>query len=229
MPSLNPVSWWRAFLGLPNDSVTKTIGMALLVSGVCAVAVSSTAALLEPIRGENVREARSAHMLSMLRSLPGVGNLLEGVEPSQLEQKSVEVANGDVLSVYVLPPTGKPELVVLPVSGQGYQSLLKGYLVLGRDLETILALTFYEQHETPGIGTRITDPKWLSTFVGKRVFASDRSVAIHLVQKGASGPHEVDGISGATRTSHGVENLLRFWVGPEGFGPFLKELEETNR
>lgn len=229
MPSLNPVSWWRAFLGLSNDSVTKIIGMALLVSGVCAVAVASTATLLEPVRARNVREARSAHMLSMLRSLPGVGNLLEGVEPSQLEQKSVVVASGEELSVYVLPPTGKPELVVLPVSGRGYQSLLKGYLVLGRDLETIAALTFYEQHETPGIGTRITDAKWLSTFVGKRVFASDRSVAIRVVQKGASGPHEVDGISGATRTSHGVENLLRFWVGPEGFGPFLRELEEANR
>ena len=101
--------------------------------------------------------------------------------------------------------------------------------MLGRDLETIAALTFYKQQETPGIGTRITDPKWLSTFVGKRVFASDRNVAIRVVQKGASGPHEVDGISGATRTSHGVESLLRFWVGPEGFGPFLKELEEANR
>ena len=33
--------------------------------------------------------------------------------------------------------------------------------------------------------------------------------------------HGVDGLSGATLTSNGVENTLRFWLGEEGYGPFI--------
>ncbi|NIP98366.1 MAG: FMN-binding protein, partial [Akkermansiaceae bacterium] len=44
------------------------------------------------------------------------------------------------------------------------------------------------------------------------------------------GPHEVDAISGATRTSTGVTDLLHFWLGPDGYGPYLARLkEEGNR
>jgi Na+-transporting NADH:ubiquinone oxidoreductase subunit C len=228
MPSLNPLSWWRAFLDRPNDSPGKSIGMALLVGGVCAVAVASSATLLKARREANVNEARAAAMLSTLRSLPGLDGLLEGVDAG-LEARPVHLASGEVQTAYVLFAQDQLELVVLPVSGRGYQSLLEGYLVLQGDLETVAALTFYEQQETPGIGTRVTDPEWLSTFRGKRLFDSQGRVAIDVVQGGASGPHQVDGISGATRTSRGVENLLRFWVGSEGFGPLLQQLEEVQR
>ena len=44
-----------------------------------------------------------------------------------------------------------------------------------------------------------------------------------------SGPdeaYEVDGLAGATLTSRGVGNLVRYWAGADGFGPFLKNLQE---
>ena len=50
------------------------------------------------------------------------------------------------------------------------------------------------------------------------------NLRIAVVQGGAKQPYEVDGISGATRTGRGVANLLRFWLGELGFGPFLKRL-----
>ena len=42
----------------------------------------------------------------------------------------------------------------------------------------------------------------------------------------AEDPHRVDGLSGATMTSRGVTNLLRFWLDENGFGPFLQRLGE---
>ena len=36
--------------------------------------------------------------------------------------------------------------------------------------------------------------------------------------------HQVDALAGATLTSKGVENLLRFWLGENGFGPFIENL-----
>ena len=43
---------------------------------------------------------------------------------------------------------------------------------------------------------------------------------------GPQGVYQVDGLAGATLTSRGVSNLLRYWAGENGFGPFLKNLQE---
>ena len=36
-------------------------------------------------------------------------------------------------------------------------------------------------------------------------------------------PYQVDGLSGATITSRGVTNMLAFWLGETGFGPYLEQ------
>ena len=121
--------------------------------------------------------------------------------------------------------TGKAELVILPVWGVGYQSALRGFLALDGDAETIYALKFYEQGETPGLGSRIQDAEWEAKWPGKQPFDSNREVQIEV---GGSGNNRdasrVDGISGATRTTHGVNTLIRFWLGDLGFGPYLERL-----
>jgi Na+-transporting NADH:ubiquinone oxidoreductase subunit C len=45
------------------------------------------------------------------------------------------------------------------------------------------------------------------------------------VAKG-TGPekHHVDALAGATLTSNGVDNLVKFWMGEAGFAPFLRNL-----
>jgi Na+-transporting NADH:ubiquinone oxidoreductase subunit C len=35
----------------------------------------------------------------------------------------------------------------------------------------------------------------------------------------------VDALSGATFTTKGVENMIRYWMGDGGFGPYLKKLK----
>jgi len=115
-------------------------------------------------------------------------------------------------------------LVVLPVYGTGYQSTIRAYLALSADLNTIAGLSIYEQAETPGLGSRIADPDWQALWSGRQAVAPTGEIIIRVVQGSASGPSEVDGISGATRSSTGVARLVQFWLGPDGFGPFLANL-----
>jgi len=122
-------------------------------------------------------------------------------------------------------------LVILPVHGAGYASTLYGYLALDADLNTIRALTFYEHGETPGLGSEIDNPRWREQWSGKWVRDPAGVLRIEVARGTRSQDEElaryqVDGISGATRTGVGVTNLLRFWLGPDGFGPYLDRLRE---
>ena len=120
------------------------------------------------------------------------------------------------------------EMVVLPVEGLGLWGTLYGFVALEGDLRTIRGLTFYEHKETPGLGGEVDNPRWKALWTGRLVFGETLTPVITVV-KGQAGsvaddPHAVDGLSGATMTSRGVTNLLRFWLGPEGFGPYLTRL-----
>ena len=117
------------------------------------------------------------------------------------------------------------QLSILPVHGPGYQSTLHAWLVLASDLNTIVALNVYEHADTPGIGSRIEDEIWQRTWQDKQLFDASGDVAISVVKHSAKTRMEVDAISGATRTSNGVGNMVRFWVGDYGFGPFLTLLK----
>lgn len=128
--------------------------------------------------------------------------------------------------VFLRQADGKIELLVLPISGRGYSSVIRAYLVLRGDFETIAGLTIYEQAETPGLGSRITDKAWQQQWTGKQLGMATGAPKIEVVQAKASGPHQVDGISGASRTGQGVTNAIRFWFGDHGFGPFLERLRK---
>ena len=120
------------------------------------------------------------------------------------------------------------ELVVLPVEGLGLWGTLYGFFAIEGDLRTVRGLTFYEHKETPGLGGEVDNPRWKAAWPGRLAFDETLTPVIGVV-KGRAGsvaddPHAVDGLSGATLTSRGVTNLVRFWLGPEGFGPYLTRL-----
>lgn len=240
MASLNPLAWWRNFLALPNDSTGKTVGVALIVALVCSLVVSVTTVTLHPLQLAN-RLAESTAQLKGILQVLGVGvptphlvALASGdyveVDPgsSTTLPPARDIAGlgsrEDVATVFELREDGALKLVVLPVRGAGYQSTLKGYLALEGDINTIAALTFYEQNETPGLGARVADPAWLAGWQGKQVADATGTIRIAVIKGKGAGPNEVDGISGATRTSTGVNNLVRFWLGPDGYGPYLARL-----
>jgi Na+-transporting NADH:ubiquinone oxidoreductase subunit C len=130
----------------------------------------------------------------------------------------------DLAPVHIVRQGDDLLLVVLPVYGTGYQSTIRAYLALEGDLNTIAAISIYEQGETPGLGTRITDPAWQGRWAGKRVADDAGEIRIGVVRGTSGNEYEVDGITGATRSSMSVSNLVRFWLGADGFGPFLENL-----
>jgi len=136
--------------------------------------------------------------------------------------------------VYTISDEQGLRLVVLPVEGSGYISTLRGYLALDPDLRTIRGLSFYEHGETPGLGSEIDKPAWRALWPGKQIVDEAGRLRIAVVRGRADpaspdAPYQVDGITGATRTGDGVTNLLRFWLGPMGFGPYLERLAEVKR
>jgi Na+-transporting NADH:ubiquinone oxidoreductase subunit C len=134
--------------------------------------------------------------------------------------------------VYVIKDAdGKREKLVLPVSGYGLWSTLYGYLVLGADLNTVVGITFTDHGETPGLGGEVDNPKWKAQWPGKTVYDENGAVVAGL-KKGGIDPedpfdkaHLVDALAGATITSNGVTDLIHYWLGDEGFGPFIAKLK----
>lgn len=123
---------------------------------------------------------------------------------------------------------GEATLYVLPVEGMGLWGTMYGFIALDIDGNTIQGLTFYQHIETPGLGAEVDNPSWKAKWPGRLVYGESGDVAIKVIKGVAASaeeaPHSVDGLSGATLTSNGVTNLLRFWLGNEGFGPLLTNL-----
>ncbi len=101
------------------------------------------------------------------------------------------------------------------------------YVALDGRGERVKGVTFYSHAETPGLGAEIENSRWRQSWVGKRLFGDDGQVRFDIAKGTPSGPDadfHVDALSGATLTSTGVENMVRFWLGEQGFGPFLARL-----
>jgi Na+-transporting NADH:ubiquinone oxidoreductase subunit C len=133
-------------------------------------------------------------------------------------------------SVYLIEGEQGIEKVILPIKGSGLWSTLYGFLALGSDFNTVIGIGFYEHAETPGLGGEVDNPLWKEKWVGKQVYNDDSGVALGVIkgQVDTSRPaavHQIDGLSGATLTSKGVNNLIQFWLGENGYESFLANLK----
>jgi len=113
--------------------------------------------------------------------------------------------------------------IVLPIVGSGLWDLMYGFVGLAPDLNTVRSVVYSDLKETPGLGAEVLNPKWKALWPGKKMYNEQGEPAIQLVKGGAKqdDAHGVDGLSGATLTSNGVTSTLRFWLGSEGYGPFV--------
>lgn len=125
---------------------------------------------------------------------------------------------------------GKLKTVVLPIRGRGLWSTLYGFIALdmteaggGSGGLKVAGLTYYKHGETPGLGGEVDNQLWKAKWPGKLIFNDDWDVKVE-VSKNATTDYQVDALSGATLTSNGVSNMLKFWLGEDGFGPYLKTL-----
>ncbi|MDR1957911.1 MAG: Na(+)-translocating NADH-quinone reductase subunit C [Planctomycetaceae bacterium] len=268
-----------------NESIFKTLMVAVGVSAVCAVLVSVTAKSLESTQIENQKLDKKRNILvaagvidsrgyllqkedaaktladikeEFARLIPQVidletGRVVEGMEPEEIEKidpKKQVKSEADRIKlsqttdisgikfkpkqavVYVLNDgAGKPLRYIFPIFGKGLWSTMYGYIALESDLNTVSNITFYDHGETPGLGGEISNPKWQAKWADKRIFDTSGKPVLkvfkgHVPESDPAAAYEVDGISGATLTGNGVSNTVRFWLGENGFGPYLKALRD---
>ncbi len=254
-----------------NDSIQKTVIVALLLCLVCSIIVSGAAVGLKDLQRANKQldlqknillaaglitpdRTDKATILSEYEKIePRVIDLETGnytdTDPVTYDQRkaSKDPARSRVLTgaediasikrleneskVFLVREDGKLAKVILPVRGYGLWSTLYGFVALKPDANTVVGLGFYEHAETPGLGGEVDNPNWKSQWPGKKVLDDRGELALEVVKgsvdAGMPGAeNKVDGLSGATLTSKGVSNLVQFWLGDQGFGPYLEKLRK---
>ena len=247
-----------------NESVQKTITVALVLCLVCAVVVSSAAVILRPAQAVNEKANMQMNILqaaglydpqqsiqeqfqivtTRLVNLE-TGEFVEGMDAERYNQRKASkdpsmnrVLSGEediasikrqakIAKIYLVENGDQIEKIILPIHGYGLWSTLYGFMALEGDGNTVAGLGFYEHAETPGLGGEVDNPNWKAQWTGKQVYNGE-AVALRLVKGGAdrSDSYGVDALSGATLTSRGVDNLLKFWMSDSGFKPFLDNLKQ---
>lgn len=117
-----------------------------------------------------------------------------------------------------LDDNGSVNAYIFPVYGNGLWNNIYGYIALESDLNTIKGVSFGHIQETPGLGARIGDSEIQERYVGKKIFDDGGTLVSVSMLKGEKGdpslfgPHEVDGMSGATLTAKGVNSMLQAYL-----------------
>lgn len=269
-------------LALGNDSLEKTIAIAVALCLVCAVLVSFAAVALKPLQIDN----KAADMKKNILDVAGL--LEEGADinaafSEKIEAKIVDLETGDYVEnvdadefdqrkaakdpaqsvaipkdkdiahirvkakyakVFLVKEGGVTKSIILPMHGYGLWSTLYGFLSLDADGQTVQSINFYDQAETPGLGGEVVNPNWRALWKGKKVYAETDQPSLEkgLITEADIGEpalslikgvvdntkpgsqYQVDGLAGATLTSTGVTNLVRYWMSNEGFAPYLKKV-----
>ena len=246
-----------------NESIQKTVAVALLLCFVCSVIVSASAVILRPAQAVNEQANMQMNILQaaglydpkqtvqeqfelVSTRLVNIetGEFVEGMDADGYDQRKAakdpsmnRVLSGEedialikrqakVAKIYLIESGDQIEKIILPIHGYGLWSTLYGFMALEGDANTVAGLGFYEHAETPGLGGEVDNPNWKEQWAGKQVYDGD-AVALRLVKGGAdrSDNYGVDGLSGATITSRGVDNLVKFWMSDAGFKPFLDNVK----
>ncbi|MCB9061094.1 MAG: Na(+)-translocating NADH-quinone reductase subunit C [Halobacteriovoraceae bacterium] len=181
----------------------------------------STGAPAEGIDPETFDQRKAAKDPKMSVQIPGDKDTASIKSRSKFS-KVYHVMDGDQI-----------KMIVLPVHGKGLWSTLYGFLALAPDTRTIKGFGFYEHGETPGLGGEVDNPNWKKSWIGKSAINNNNFPAIEIV-KGQVDPNsptansKVDGLSGATITSRGVQHLLHYWLGEDGFSKYLAYFRANN-
>tara|TARA_Y100000996_G_scaffold406051_1_gene381954 strand:- start:1694 stop:2476 length:783 start_codon:yes stop_codon:yes gene_type:complete len=250
-----------------NDTIRKTLIVAVSLCLVCSALISFSAVELRDLQEANKTLDKQSKILSaagLLEADKDVTSLFNSIEIKIVDldtglfnsnlsiedfdestfsrnlTTSVELtADTDIAllkrrenfqAVYLHYEDESLNAIILPVRGYGLWGTMKGYLALESDLKTIIGLEFFDHKETPGLGGEIDNPKWKSIWKGKEVYSDSGDVLISVIKgsvdkNNEKAKYQVDGLSGATITSNGVTNLLSFWLGDMGYGPFIDKMK----
>ena len=119
--------------------------------------------------------------------------------PVEKRELPVFVANVDGATKYILP-----------IYGAGLWGPIWGYISLDDNKDTVYGTYFSHASETPGLGAEIATEHFQNEFVGKKTLENG-AITLGVVKNGKveEPDYQVDGISGGTITSVGVDAMLK--------------------
>lgn len=212
---------------------------------VVATLLAFVSEALSPIQTRNVEAAKKADILSSLNIEVTRENSAEKYEEIIGDKNYIvnyqgERVEGDAFAVDLSKEVRKPleerqypvyeadldnggTKYVLPLRGTGLWGPIWGYIALNNDKNTIFGASFDHQGETPGLGAEITQTVFEQQFKDKTIFKDGELYSILVVKGGAAedAQHAVDGISGGTITSQGLEDMLKNYF--QGYEAFLEQ------
>ena len=224
------------------NSNAYTFGFASVMVLVVAATLSYIATSLKPMQAENVEKEKMQNILSSIQvqvereKAPDIyqkyiveqlvvsnGELIEGLDAFKVDMlKEVRLSNKERKApLYVAEKEGETYYII-PLQGTGLWGPIWGYIALEQDLNTVYGAVFDHKAETPGLGAEIKTPIFMDQFPGKKILDMDGSLLGIDVRKGdSSTDYQVDGISGGTITSDGVELMILDCL--EAYFPFLEQ------
>lgn len=130
------------------------------------------------------------------------------------------------LHVFVCTLENGEKKYVFPLRGAGLWGPIWGYVALNEDKNTVYGTYFGHEGETPGLGAEITKDKFKDQFKGKEV-SKNGNIALSVVKNGKveDSSCQVDGISGGTLTSNGVDEMFKKCLGM--YKSFLKSASDV--
>ena len=158
--------------------------------------------------GEEVKKLFDSSVIQKVVSVDG--EVIENLTPSEIPTDKMETQ----FPLYIKIINNSIDGYAIPISGKGLWSTLYGYFALENDGSTVKGIRFYKHGETPGLGGEVVKDWFTNNFVGKKITdMNGRLVSIQSIkgQVDTSSPnayHQVDGISGATMTTKGLNEFL---------------------
>lgn len=189
----------------------RVIVFAIIIAVVCSGVLFGVTQFTQPYRAINEEAEKVKNFLIAL------GAPIDETESSEeiinFFKKNVKVRKVNGFEFYEYYPESSskdnPSAIAVPFSGSGLWAPIKGVIALEPDLITIKGIRFYKQEETPGLGGEIASEWFQKQFEGKKIVSNDGIPGFKITKPGgASGPNEVDGITGATMTSERVEAMI---------------------
>lgn len=166
---------------------------------------------IEVEKGE-IEEAYDTYITETFAVNPQ-GMKLEGEDAfnMSLEKQLEKPKTQRKLPVYVCTLENGEKRFIFPVRGKGLWGPLWGFVSLESDFNTIFGVNFAHAGETPGLGAEINTEPFMKQFPGKKLFnEKGEFVSVEIIKGGAEpdNVHGVDGISGGTITSNGLESTI---------------------
>lgn len=223
-----------------RQSNTYIILYAAAITVVCGGLLAFASVSLKPMQDANIAMEKKENILSSVLTLKEGddinalyekqvkgfvldynGNIKAGLTPEDVDlaKEYKKVPAERLLPVYEFrsaEDSSKVEYAVMPVYGYGLWNNIWGFVAVKSDFSTIQGVKFDHVGETPGLGARIKSDDIQDRYKGKMIF--DKGVlASVMMQKGEGAdygqdPHKVDGMSGATLTGKGVNNMLKEYM-----------------